>query len=247
MELEQSIVDAFRGSTCYNRRSSSSGDFHTKRAYMEIPINEDTIELPLLAFKSFANIVNQNNDTKIETLVAALYSENGRPYYKTFSRYMKDLIRTNYVDNRLIRAEIKQKDTTINYYVSHGAVFNEKLEYLLLCTWEIHRVRHANNPCTYRYITPIIYVNPECFINPDDQMKKWVINHLISSGFSADIKAPGRGFDRSERWETALVSKLKVEIGDIPFKISSVDVPSISTTNEELLQVAINHINDISI
>ena len=38
---------------------------------------------------------------------------------------------------------------------------------------------------------------------------------------------------------------VKVEIEDCPFTIRAAATPSISTTNQQLLQVAIDHINEI--
>ena len=39
---------------------------------------------------------------------------------------------------------------------------------------------------------------------------------------------------------------VKIDIDDIPFTILDTDIPSVSTTNKQLLQLAIDHIDEIT-
>ena len=80
-----------------------------------------------------------------------------------------------------------------------------------------------------------------------DAVERFIINQIIPTALSINyLSSPS--CHRSVIYEsnsTNCNTKVKVLIEKIPFIIKETDVPSISTTNEELLDTALNYIDEI--
>ena len=250
-ELDYIMQEVFRGINSYtrgtsywyhNRSSISPG----KKKYLEIPIKEDRFELPILAVNNFINLTQDNRDLSTDVITAMLFSLEKEPRYKSLDRYMRDIIIEDFIDSRLVKCEVKQGEETILYYGTHGAVFDKNFFPVMMCTWLIERVWINEETRKYKFIKPILRISPKCYIYQADPMQRWIVKKAASIGLSETLARPynhslNSNFDMSDSED----AKLTVEICDSPFVIKTADVPSISTTNESLLQIAIDHIEEV--
>ena len=249
-DLEDAIERVFRGNSSrigcryyYSPRESISGN----RKYLEIPINSDVFEMPLFALEAFVNLTEDNRDLSTNAVTAMLYTLNKEPRYKSLDRYMRDIILEQFASSRLVECEVKQGTENILYYATHGAVFDSHFNPMMMCSWLLKRVWQNEHTRMYRFIKPILRINPDCYISQADPMQRWIAKKAAVVGLSVHL---GRPFnhDLTRAFETNVASEttdLTVEICKCPFKIKTADIPSVSTTNDELLQIAIEHIDEV--
>ena len=250
-DLEQAIESAFRGMNTYTRGCQYwYGDrpipVSTKK-YMEIPIEEDIFELPVFALSDFNELTRDNKDLSTEAITAMLFSLNKEPRYKSLDRYMRDIILEQFTHSRLVKCEVKQGTETILYYGTHGAVFDKYFKPMMMCLWQMKRKWINEETRKYHFIKPILRIDPECYIRQWDPMQRWIAKKAASAALSETIYRPYRRdlTDAFEETPYDSQAELTVEIGKSPFKIRTADIPSISTTNESLLQLAIDHIDEV--
>lgn len=250
-DLEQAIEVAFRGTNTYTRSCQHwYGDRNilvSTKKYMEIPIKEDLFELPVFALLDFNNLTRDNKDLSTDVITAMLFSLNGEPRYKSLDRYMRDIILEQFTHSRLVKCEVKQGTETILYYGTHGAVFDKHFKPMMMCSWIMERQWLNEETREYKFIKPILRIDPECYIHQWDPMQRWIVKKAASAALSETIYRPYRGSLTTAFEEIPYNSQaeLIVEIGKSPFKIRTADIPSISTTNESLLQLAIDHIEEV--
>ena len=256
MDLFRTIESTYRAmyvstrgcERCYMRESSSVG----KKKYMEIPISNDSFELPVFAIKNFVDLTVNNADLSTDVITAMLYTLDRKPRYKSIDRYMRDIILEKFTRDRLVKCEVKQGSETILYYGTHGAVFDKHFKPVMMCTWLMQRDWLNEETRKYKFVKPVFRIDPSCFINQADPMQRWITRKAAAMGLSQVLEPP-YDYDLNEAFYTHTddpghnqLSNLVVEVCECPFKIITADVPSISTTNESLLQLAIDHIDEIA-
>jgi hypothetical protein len=226
---------------------SHNGEISGNKKYLEIPINEDVFEMPVFALEAFVNLTEDNRDLSINAVTAMLYTLHKEPRYKSLNRYMRDIILEHFANSRLVECEVKQGTENILYYATHGAVFDSHFKPMMMCSWLIEKVRLSDTTRKYRFIKPILRINPDCYISQADPMQRWIAKKAAVVGLSVHLSRPFN-YDLTSEFETSVPSgttDLTVEICKCPFKIKTADTPSISTTNEALLQIAIDHIEEV--
>ena len=250
-DLEQAIESAFRGMNTYTRGCQYwYGDrpipVSTKK-YMEIPIEEDIFELPVFALSDFNELTRDNKDLSTEAITAMLFSLNKEPRYKSLDRYMRDIILEQFTHSRLVKCEVKQGTETILYYGTHGAVFDKYYNPMMMCLWQIERRWVNEKTRKYHFIKPILRINPDCYVHQWDPMQRWIAKKAATAALTETIYKPfGRDLtDAFEEIPYDARMDLTVEISKSPFRIRTADTPSISTTNKSLLQLVIDHIEEI--
>jgi hypothetical protein len=226
---------------------SPGGEISGNKKYLEIPINEDVFEMPVFALEAFVNLTEDNRDLSTNAVTAMLYTLNKEPRYKSLDRYMRDIILEQFVNSRLVKCEVKQGTENILYYATHGTVFDRCFNPMMMCSWLIEKIGLNDTTRKYRFIKPILRINPDCYISQADPIQRWIAKKAAVVGLSVPLARPFN-FDLTGAFETSAVSEatdLTVEICKCPFKIKIADAPSISTTNEILLQIAIDHIEEV--
>lgn len=250
-ELGSAIYQAYLGTY-----TSSSGTgyhfgrnnaFSSRKKYLEIPINEDYFELPVFAIEQFINLTKDNKDLSTELITAMLYTYDRTPRYKSLDVYMRDMVIESFTCHRLVKCEVKRGSETISYYCTHGAVFDNLYNPVMMLTWQMRRIWLNEETRKYDFIKPILRISPDCYISQQDAMQRWIVKKAATVGLDTKIIRPhssdlNAAFVLEDNHET---ENLTIEICHSPFKIKTADVPSISTTNENLLQLAIDHIEEI--
>lgn len=257
-DLSDTIRTAFAGvhnyCHCYSRYNTIPSPSITK--YLEIPINEDVFEVPLFAFLSFVNAVKDNKDTSTNAIVTVLKCINYTSGYKTVDRCMRDVLYENYRNSKLVVVEAKKGDDTIRYYGTHGAVFNDDFQPIAMCSWQIERYwndikeidgKVKGKVARYKFLKPILRISPYVYLEKDDTMERYLVNKLMTACLENGVNYPPSGYtgDRFDTPSWQECAHIKIEIDYTPFVVRETLAPSISTSNKQLLQLAIDHIEEV--
>lgn len=221
----------------YNRNTSNTPI--TVKKYMEIPIGSDVFELPLFAFEDFKRM---HQDKKVgDVIVASLYSLGQTSNYKSLDSIMKDVLST-YFNKHLCKVQIPNSPNI--YYATFGAVFDENFTPLMMLSWIMGRRVNEEGVIKYSYKKPLLRLNPYPCLNKEDALQKFICGRWMTTALNTNIYPPySRYLNLGPDYPS--FNHVKVEIDECPFVIKGTDVPSISVTNEGLLQLAADHIDEI--
>lgn len=226
---------------------SRSISFTDKSSYMLIPVTGDSIEIPTMTMYSLPTLENKILQKEpIDALAVNLNNNGGYSSFKSVSASIRDAFTVLY-KNAHLRKLVTVGDPEKAYYGTYGAIFDEDFKPIVMLSWELKKIYRDDNQDSFRYkfIRPILRVAPEVFINKSNTVERFIINQIIPTALSITyLSSPI--FHRSMIYESNSGNcKVKVLIEKIPFIIKETDVPSISTTNEELLGTALNYIDEI--
>lgn len=226
---------------------SRSVSFTDKSSYMLIPVTGNNIEIPTMAMYSLPTLENKILQKEpIDALVVNLNNNGGYSSFKSASASIRDAFTVLY-KNAHLRKLVTVGDPEKTYYGTYGAIFDENFKPIVMLSWELKKIYRDDeqDPFRYKFIRPILRVAPEVFINKSNTVERFIINQIIPTALSITyLSSPI--FHRSMIYESNSGNcKVKVLIEKIPFIIKETDVPSISTTNEELLDTALNYIDEI--
>ena len=244
-----SIIDSIFSTTdaynhCYRRYGRATGIAQSDTKYMTIPIGNGTFEVPIFAFEEFCQAVLDPDarDCPSDAIVVQLNYKENQSRYTSLNAVISDVLNEKYSNSRLCKLTITKLDTT--YYGTYGALFNEEFKPIMMCSWLMEKYENQDNHTRYRFIKPIVRIEPYCFMNKSDVLERFICNKFVSTVLEGLYHIP-----LSRRRYLDITSSNnyhpKIEIDECPFTIEGADTPSVSTTNRELLQLARNHINEI--
>lgn len=253
--LEETISRLYEGdsrSLCW--WSSGHGLSNPNVRYMDIPINQEVFEIPLLALDTFVNVIKNHTDDTTSFIAVSLNTVGREPRYKTVDRFMRDVLLEGYKGSRLIKLEVKQDSDTVLYYGTQGAVFDKEFNPIMICSYQIQRLErtvevNAGEPdrieYQYKLLRPILRVDPQVYLRKGNPLEKFIANKMVNGCLEDTFNLPPdhmlcRNFIRNDE-----KLPVKVIIDTCPFRPHQADTPSISTTNQKLLQVAIDHIDEL--
>lgn len=228
-----------------NRRVS----FTDKSSYMLIPVTDDNIEIPTMAMYSLPTLENKILQKEpIDALVVNLNNNGGYSSFKSVRASIRDAFTVLY-KNAHLRKLVTVGDPEKTYYGTYGAIFDENFKPIVMLSWELKKIYRDDeqDPFRYKFIRPILRVAPEVFINKSNTVERFIINQIIPTALSITYLSSPE-FYNCKIYDSNSYNcntKVKVLIEKIPFIIKEADVPSISTTNEELLGTALNYIDEI--
>lgn len=253
--LNTTIVQMFAGlySNCwFHSNDCDNSSKLTKKVFMEIPITGDRFEVPCFAIKEFISCYV--NNTVPDYIIAELSFNNYISSYKSVERALRDVLRGSFNVPKLVKIETKKGEQAINYYGTAGALFDKNLKPLFIASWVFKRIpviEDGIQKSKYMLDYPVLRVNPETFIAQSDPVEKFVSNKLLKVVIQEKVKLfiPSNPNLQSLTATTNNNSyQVRVEIVDSKlnstFSFKEVNVPSISTTNEYLTQIAMQHIED---
>ena len=226
--LNGTLENLFRGfnyARCYPDIGQS---LNPTVKYMEIPISENRFEVPIFAMDGFNKAIRSNRN--IEALTVILNSTGYHSGYVTLDRNMIDVLLERFSRSRLALVNVKDKNNVLTYYGTQGAIFDKDLNPVMMCSFLMEKNQEGN----YRCVRPILRIKPQVYMNKANPMERYIVNKIAPTCLSNSVLANG-----------TTRSVPKVEIDECPFVIRTSDVPNASTTNKELLQIAINHVDEI--
>ena len=215
--------------------------------YMEIPLDKDQFEIPAFAFKAFLQTIEKGADS----IIAWIYNSNFTSVYKSTEAIFRELLSIGYSEGRLMEVRLKAGEP--KYYICYGGVFDEDFTPIAMCSWVIDKIHYPDSDAVkYKLVRPILRIDPKCFILKNDSIQRFLAGKFMSTTLGVRILAPSpyqynreglysRYIDTSgpSRW------KVKAEIDSCPFVIKQGINPSISTSNNDLIQLALDYIDDI--
>lgn len=245
--LLSSVRDLFNGGTAYGSGYNVNTEDSIVVKYMEIPLHGDVFEVPILALIAFEDSLDRLTGASPDAMVIKLNTDHRVSIYKSLERNMRDILIDPFVEHRLIPIKVPEGDRTIIYYGTQGAIFKEDLTPMMLCSYLIERVA-VDGGVKYKILKPVLRITPTVYMHRTLPMEKFIINKMLPACLEDVVELPynnlfSRGlflpFDRSREI-------VKVEIDTFPFVVRQSDTPSISTTNQQLLQLAIDHIDELT-
>lgn len=247
-DLKTAISYCFEGLGPSNYSLNRGISFTSKSSYMLIPVTGDNIEIPTMAMYSLYKVADKiTNKKPIDTIVINLENTGGFTTYKSVDACFRDAFRVSYQNARLRRL-ITVGNPEKTYYGTYGAIFDENFKPVVMLSWELKKIYRDNGQDSFKYkfIRPILRVAPEVFINKSNTVERFIINKLIPTTLS--LTHIYSSIYRSKIFDTNNGDcnlKAKVLVEDCPFVKKETDVPSISTTNEELLGTVLNYIDEV--
>lgn len=211
--------------------------------YMEIPIKEKFFEIPVFAMPNFLRAANRGLDIGREAIIMQMLSLGRTSRYKSLERIMQDMLNESY-QSKLVKVSVKQSgDEYKTYYLTAGAVFDEDFDPVLLCSWQIERVFRMRER-KYRIAKPIIWMDPIEYIDRSSKMNKFLTDKMIATLLTDRVPQLVTAHSWSLPSPPGLTCP-RLIIDECPFKFRQTALPSISVTNERLLKVAIDNIDEM--
>ena len=247
--VDSVIKDIFDDNCFTSSRSYSRSSFPqipiTPKKYMEIPIGADTFELPILAFSAFRRSLLRGYNT--DMLVACLYSCGRMSEYRSLDAILKEVMCGNFY-NKLYKIEVPNSQKV--YYGTMGAIFDKNLNPMMMMSWIFEKKLNSFGVMKYHYKRPVLRINPEAFVKKEDNIQKFLIGRLLSSAVAMTILTPyfsdcNPYFEQVPRYSDRQSFKMQIMIDECPFMIKEPDKPSISVTNEKLLDLVETYLDEM--
>lgn len=241
--IDSVVMSIFREQRLNTSIRANNLHITTPKVYMEIPINKDIIEIPMFAFYAFRAEVEKEQPS--DTIVAELYSCGATSRYKSLEAVMKECLSASFSSSLLVKVNIPNSVDT--YYCTYGAVFNSRLEPLMMMSWVLEKENVFTDSYRYYYKRAIIRIDPGVFVSKEDAVQRFIAGKLLVSTINNPVYTPHCDGIRIPTGNTVNTRIVKAEIDKCPFIIKKVENPSISVTNRDLLKVAAEHIDELVI
>lgn len=252
--LQYLVKHSFQGNTtssCWNFYQHNEGDIDKGSRYMTVPIKGDKIEIPVLAFRSFVNIVKNIPDDELpDNLVIELNSLGKRCRYKALTARLKGIMSSNFTSCHLVKVnndeEDKEEAEMTEYYASEWSLFNDRFAPLMMFTWQFKCQQDIDDNgmkmTRYRFLKPVMRITPTLFTLKYDKVGRFVCKTLLSEVLNTSIETQyyNSHFDAFAPFiSTSLI------VDYMPFRITPVAPPNINTTNEQLLKTVVDNLEDV--
>ena len=226
--LDYTLNKAFSNTISYPRpnRVVVSDEYR----YIEIPVESNRFEIPSFALDALSKLLLYQDKSSI---AAELHFSGYTPSYKTAGRYFQDIINAS-LDSTFYLSEGEN-----HYYAAKGIIMDEHFVPILLCSWMVEKVFSDTQLVGFKIIKPILRVAPQCYLSQDDAIQKLIVKKIIPTILTTHLSIPSAFPIETIR------PVAKVIIDDIPFHTRTVVPPTVNTTNEELLSVALYHLDEM--
>ena len=214
------------------------------RRSLIIEVNNDEVEIPVIARVHFEKLVSYNMSHPtimgIKRIILPLYDNTPSQERRTFDSIITQLF-TNVRYGKRLQKIITNKGEV--YYGGKGIIFDESYTPLLLCTLTARSVHTEDNDNTMVYYRPVCHISPKVFLEPDKLINKGIIKKLIPYYTSMDVNFPRNNYSFSSNPEDR---KVKVIVDNFnKFFVEPVKPTPSATTNDTLNECLIDNIEDI--
>lgn len=242
-DLAQIIVNSFENSSTHAGYAQTECN-STESWHMIIPITANTFEIPVFALDTFGRIP-LTDPNPMDCMVFQVKSSPLKSTYKTLNPAIKEVLNNKAFAGRL--AQLPRKNEEPPYYGNHGILFDAHFTPIVMMTWEVSKFFDTeSNRDRFRFVQPILRVAPYIVTNKDDSIQRFITNRIIPAALYYKIHIPITVWDGNFKREgNNVLFPVKVIIDRFPFPMKKVSAPSISTTDEELRQVALNNIDEL--
>lgn len=234
-KLEEALYKVYRY-TSYTR-SADAGSQESIVKNMEIPVDTDVVEIPcffLPRFKLYAHSDHQSADTIITQLSDCAHE----PIYKTLNSELSYSIRTK----GITKFEVSQQNQTVKYLITFGAILEEDLNPIMMCSWVLKKWPDSESGNYYEYLYPLLRIAPKCLLYPNNLMERTIGKKIPSLLIGETI--------RPNSWITLIeadLGPLRLEVADSPFKMTAITPAFPDVSNEDLLRCAYKYSDDFTL
>lgn len=206
--------------------------------YMTVPLTSDYIEVPVFLMNALPYY------PKYDAIVTPLFARGLYSPYKSVPNNIRNALGCNYSQYHLQRVSL-EGDQDI-YYGTYGAIFNKDFVPIMMLTWEIEKVPSQTTLYKYKVAKPVLRVTPEVF-RKSNAVEKYIVNRIIPEVLSLSVDYPyvNNSFFYNHTYDE-VAPRIKVIIDDCPYKLRHTEAPSFSTTNRELLKLALDNLDELT-
>ena len=214
------------------------------RKSLVIEVNNDEIEIPVIAREHFEGLISDNMTYPtimgIKRIILPLYDNTPSQERSTFNSIIAQLFTNVGYGQRLQKITTNKGEVC---YGGKGIIFDESYTPLLLCTLTARSVHTEDNGNTMVYYRPVCHVSPKVFLESDKLINKGIIKKLIPYYTNRDINPPRSNYDFSSNLEDR---KVKVIVDDFnKFFIEPIKPTPSACSNDALNECLIDNIDDI--
>lgn len=232
MRLNNALERLFLGYSSGGGYYSSDFPITLPHRYLEMPIQKETIEIPIIALSAFLDTVGRGEKMP-DAYVHKLPQRIREFRYKSLDANMRNAL----VGSLLCGIKIKRGGEDHYYYLDRGVIYNENLEIMMLCSWVI-KPEVKEGTTVYRIQYPLIRVDARCVTPPDDPMKRYIMNKIVPTAVQTSMYLYR---EQNIIMDTHGMNP-QIIIGEMPYKLKIPDMPSINTSNKELIEIVTNHL-----
>lgn len=242
MNLKSIIHGIFTGA--FDRRWNNTIIVFSESYHMIVPINKPIFEIPVLAcnFINVKGTLRGKNLANFDTLDIPIETINAEAPYKTSSAFLKYILPLDVRDNGLTKFTIEENGASYTYYGGMGTLLDEDFQPIVLFSWIVEKV-----PGVVSYVNaikPIIRISPKVF-EKKDGLQRYIVNKFLKIVFS--INAVIGSYPSSFMVFHGNSIPITVVFEDSPFTVRRTDVPSVSTTDGELRNIVLHHMDEFPI
>ena len=242
------VMNVFNSSESDNpdmlERNLSLDSNNVFRRSLAIEVNNDDVEIPVIARRHFEEVVSCNLAYPItmgvKKIILPLYDNALSQERRTFDSIITQLF-VNVDYGKRLQKIITSKGEV--YYGGKGIIFDESYTPLLLCTLTTRKVHTEDNGNIMVYYRPVCHISPKVFLESDKLINKGIIKKLIPCYTNRDVDFPRGDYRFSSNPED---KRVKVIVDNFDkFFIKPVK-PTLSTCpNDALNECLIDNIEDI--
>lgn len=214
------------------------------RRSLAIEVNNDEVEIPVIAREHFEKLVSDNmaypTIMGIKRIILPLYDNAPSQERRTFNSIITQLFTNVGYDKRLQKITTNKGEVC---YGGKGIIFDESYTPLLLCTLTARSVHTEDNGNTMVYYRPVCHVSPKVFLESDKLINKGIIKKLIPYYTSRDVNFPRNNYSFSSNPEDR---KVKIIVDNFnKFFIEPIKPTPSACSNDTLNECLIDNIDDI--
>lgn len=236
LSLRSIICNCFSGEAIPN---TAPRNFRPSRKsiWITIPTDKEEFEVPVFALYGLTHIIEKS---EIGSLVVEMQVFSNSPTYATLHSNVRCALSRRY-GNTLAR--INLQDCPNNpYYGTFGVLFDKDLNPIMTLCWKVKRVEVGQSKSIkFIPVSPIIRIHSKV-AQRSNPMEKYIFNRILKEGLVlTNLRSPSvTGIE----W-VATIFHVQAIIDEIPFTISYPTTPSGATTNKELIDTALQYIDEV--
>ena len=250
VDLKTTLTHCFEQSFSNSWGAMNKEDPIEKSSFMIVPISEDTFTVPVFALSSFMGSLTCDNMEEAKTLAISLYNLGYKAAYKSLDCNVRSTFKVSFSHSRLIK--LVSYSPSLTFYSTYGAIFDKDFQPIMMLQWQLEKIPQDEGdwPFKYTFVKPILWIDPKVFVCKDTAVERYIINKILPTILDINyIARPRIISDKIRKFiypsDRGYIDTVKVEIDKCPYKFKETDVPSISTTNENLLKVALDNIEEV--
>ena len=240
------VRSVFNSSECNNptqlERELSLDSNNVFRRSLIIEVNDDEVEIPVIAREHFENLVLEKINYPLavgtKRIILPLYDNASSQERRTFDSIIMQMF-NNVGFNMRLQKITTSKDEV--YYGGKGIIFDESYAPLLLCTLAARKVHTEESGDSMVYYRPVCHVSPKVFLESDKLINKGIIKKLIPFYTSEEVRFPDCMFGVNPESK-----KVKVVVDNFDkFFIEPIKPTPSAITNDALNECLIDNMDDI--